>query len=139
MMLKSKFCLCPSGHEVASRRIVEAINAECVLVIVSEHYALPFSEVLRWEVFSVKVEVSDIWRLKEVLMAVQEKYKWLVENLRVVRRHFELNQSAKRILKDNASLRICSIFTFTSYNPNTILKDYPKSITHQYVLNIRIY
>ncbi|KAM1224898.1 hypothetical protein ACFX2G_044680 [Malus domestica] len=96
MMLKSKFCLCPSGHEVASRRIVEAINAECVLVIVSEHYALPFSEVLRWEVFSVKVEVSDIWRLKEVLMAVQEKYKWLVENLRVVRRHFELNQSAKR-------------------------------------------
>ncbi|CAB4266790.1 unnamed protein product [Prunus armeniaca] len=97
MMLKSRFCLCPSGHEVASPRIVEAIYAECVPVILSEHYALPFSDVLRWEAFSVRVEVSEIWRLKEVLMAVpEEKYRWLVENLRVVRRHFELNQPAKR-------------------------------------------
>lgn len=97
MMLKSRFCLCPSGHEVASPRIVEAIYAECVPVILSEHYALPFSDVLRWEAFSVRVEVSEIWRLKEVLMAVpEEKYRWLVENLRVVRGHFELNQPAKR-------------------------------------------
>ncbi|KAH0988752.1 hypothetical protein GBA52_000235 [Prunus armeniaca] len=97
MMLKSRFCLCPSGHEVASPRIVEAIYAECVPVILSEHYALPFSDVLRWEAFSVRVEVSEIWRLKEVLMAVpEEKYSLLVENLRVVRRHFELNQPAKR-------------------------------------------
>ncbi|KAM1089437.1 hypothetical protein TB2_016868 [Malus domestica] len=97
MVLKSKFCLCPSGYEVASPRIVEAIYAECVPVILSEHYALPFSDVLRWEAFSVKVEVSEISRLKEVLMGVpEEKYRRLVENLRVVRKHFELNQPAKR-------------------------------------------
>ncbi|KAE9452191.1 hypothetical protein C3L33_15908, partial [Rhododendron williamsianum] len=97
LMLESKFCLCPSGYEVATPRTVEAIYAECIPVILSENYVLPFSDVLRWEEFSVAVEVSDIGRLKDILMGVgEEKYLRLKEGLRAVRRHFVLNQPAQR-------------------------------------------
>ncbi|KAL7595339.1 hypothetical protein Lser_V15G31283 [Lactuca serriola] len=97
LMLASKYCLCPSGYEVASPRIVESIYSECVPVIISENYVLPFSDVLKWEAFSVNVKVSDVSRLKEILMGVREdEYLRLKENLRQVRRHFVLNQPSQR-------------------------------------------
>ena len=96
-MLNSKFCLCPSGHEVASPRIVESIYAECIPVIISKGYVLPFSDVLQWKAFSVQLDVSDIPRLKEVLSAIPEDGYWkLKQGVRAVRRHFILNQPAKR-------------------------------------------
>lgn len=43
------------------------------------------------------VEVSEMLRMKEILMAIpEEKYRELKEGLRAVRKHFELNRPAKR-------------------------------------------
>ncbi|KAL9811467.1 putative glycosyltransferase [Arabidopsis thaliana] len=96
-MRSSKFCFCPSGYEVASPRVIEAIYSECIPVILSVNFVLPFTDVLRWETFSVLVDVSEIPRLKEILMSISnEKYEWLKSNLRYVRRHFELNDPPQR-------------------------------------------
>ncbi|XP_045803528.1 probable glycosyltransferase At3g07620 [Trifolium pratense] len=96
-MKMSKYCLCPSGWEVASPRIVEAIYAECVPIIISQQYVLPFSDVLNWNSFSVQIEVSEIPKLKEILLGIsEEKYMRLYEGVKQVQRHFVVNNPPKR-------------------------------------------
>lgn len=89
MMGQSKFCVCPSGHEVASPRVVEAIHAGCVPVIVSQNYTMPFGDVLDWRRFSLEIGVERIGKIKEILGRVSEReYLGLYWNVRRVRRHF---------------------------------------------------
>ncbi|KAM7498477.1 hypothetical protein LguiA_022891 [Lonicera macranthoides] len=97
MMKKSKYCICPSGHEVASPRIVEALYAECIPVVISQHYILPFSDVLYWDSFSVSISISEIPNLKEILMGIpEEKYLRMHERVKQVQRHFIVNDPPKR-------------------------------------------
>ncbi|WJX32777.1 hypothetical protein P8452_21064 [Trifolium repens] len=96
-MKMSKYCICPSGWEVASPRIVEAIYAECVPIIISQQYVLPFNDVLNWDSFSVQIEVSEIPKLKEILLGIsEEKYMRLYEGVKQVQRHFVVNNPPKK-------------------------------------------
>lgn len=97
MMRKSKFCICPSGYEVASPRVVEAIYTGCVPVLISDHYVPPFSDVLNWNAFSVEVAVSDIPNLKKILEGISSRqYIRMQRRVVQVRRHFEVNWPPKR-------------------------------------------
>ncbi|PPD90030.1 hypothetical protein GOBAR_DD13026 [Gossypium barbadense] len=97
MMRSSKYCLCPSGYEVASPRIVEALYNGCVPVLISKSYVPPFSDVLRWKSFSVVVSVEDIPRLKEILMKISSRqYIRMQRRVLQVRRHFEFHSPPKR-------------------------------------------
>lgn len=97
MMGRSKYCICPSGFEVASPRIVEAIYAECVPVLVSENYVLPFSDVLDWDKFSIRVTVAELPELKRILAAVgDDGYVVLRRRVREVQRHFVVNDPPRR-------------------------------------------
>ncbi|XVF31950.1 hypothetical protein REPUB_Repub17cG0039300 [Reevesia pubescens] len=93
----SRFCLCPSGYEVASPRIVEAIYAECVPVLISDSYVPPFSDVLNWNSFSVQIAVKDIPNIKKILMSVsQRQYLRMQRRVKQVQRHFVVNANPKR-------------------------------------------
>ncbi|KAG6693558.1 hypothetical protein I3842_09G006400 [Carya illinoinensis] len=97
MMRKSKYCICPSGYEVASPRVVEAIYAGCVPVLISDHYVPPFSDVLNWKSFSVEVPVKDVPNLKKILMDISPRQHIRMQRRVVqVRRHFEVHYPPRR-------------------------------------------
>lgn len=96
MMRKSRYCICPSGYEVASPRMVEALYVGCVPVLIKDGYVIPFSDVLNWETFSVIIQVKDIPNLKKILTAIpQRQYIKMQRRGLQVRRHFEVNSPPK--------------------------------------------
>lgn len=97
MMKKSKYCICPSGYEVASPRIVEAIYTGCVPVLISDNYVPPFSDVLNWKSFAVVITSQEIPNLKRILKGISPR-QYITMHRRgvIVRKHFEVNSPAKR-------------------------------------------
>lgn len=93
---RSKYCLHVKGYEVNTARVSDSIHYGCIPVLISNHYDLPFANVLDWSKFSIIVSQGDIGLLKYILTSVvsQQMYMNLYKNLRVVRNHFRWHTDA---------------------------------------------
>lgn len=97
MLRQSRYCISPSGYEVASPRMVEALYTGCVPVLIKDHYVAPFSDVLNWKSFAVILNVEDIPNLKDILTKISTRqYLRMQRRGKQVRRHFEVNYPPKR-------------------------------------------
>ncbi|XP_023758069.1 probable glycosyltransferase At5g03795 [Lactuca sativa] len=97
MLRQSKYCISPSGYEVASPRMVEALYTGCVPVLIKDGYVAPFSDVLNWKSFAVILTVEDIPNLKQILTGISTRqYLRMQRRGKQVRRHFEVNFPPKR-------------------------------------------
>lgn len=65
----SKFCLAPYGHGF-STRVVAAVVAGCVPVVIQEQVFQPFEELLPYEQFSLRLTNAEVRRLPEILRSV---------------------------------------------------------------------
>ncbi|KAL6294070.1 hypothetical protein ACE6H2_002212 [Prunus campanulata] len=93
---RSKYCLHVKGYEVNTARVSDAIHYGCVPVIISNHYELPFANVLDWSKFSVIVNNGDVALLKRALLSItRRKYMSMYHNLCKVRRHFVWHETPK--------------------------------------------
>ncbi|KAM1742036.1 hypothetical protein ACFX12_012081 [Malus domestica] len=93
---RSKFCLHVRGYEVNTARVSDAIHFGCIPVIISNHYELPFANVLDWSKFSVIVNNGEVALLKKTLLSItRQSYVRLYRNLIKVRRHFVWHETPR--------------------------------------------
>mmetsp|Transcript_31903 Transcript_31903/g.88185 ORF Transcript_31903/g.88185 Transcript_31903/m.88185 type:complete len:183 (+) Transcript_31903:671-1219(+) len=83
-MLQSDFCLVPRGDTPTTARLFNAIAAGCIPLIVADHISLPFSDVLKWDKFSVQLPESELANASAISSIVNmsaDKFAELHRNL----------------------------------------------------------
>ena len=66
---ESVFCLCPAGHAVWSPRLIEAILAGCIPVVLADRYVLPLGCFADWSTFAVLVPEAEATSVPQRLAA----------------------------------------------------------------------
>ena len=63
----SVFCIAPRGNAAWSPRLDEAMNAECIPVIMADNYDPPWSSVLDYSSFTVRIAENRVQDLAKIL------------------------------------------------------------------------
>ncbi len=66
MYLKSKFCFVLPGDTHSSKRLFDIIASNCIPVIISEQWELPFAD-LPWNTFSLRFSNADLIQNKSII------------------------------------------------------------------------
>lgn len=85
----SVFCIAPRGNAAWSPRLDEAMDAECIPVIMADNYDPPWSSVLDYSTFSVRIEEKRVNDVAKILTAIPaEERERLHSNLQRAKKVF---------------------------------------------------
>jgi glucuronyl/N-acetylglucosaminyl transferase EXT1 len=85
LLFTSRFSLLPRGNGWAlSYRHIEAMNVGSIPVIISDNYALPFSELIDWNTCSIRVRENELDNLLEIVKSNLNREDELRENVKDV-------------------------------------------------------
>lgn len=98
---KSIFGLAPRGFGLNSFRIYELLQLDCIPVIITDKFYLPFTDELNWNEFCVIVSSNHIHELENILKFIpEEKQKQMVaKGKEVYKNYFTLEKMCDQILK----------------------------------------
>lgn len=89
LMSRSRFTLCPAGFGRWSFRLVQAVLAGSVPVLLADGYVLPFAQRIPWDSFLVRVPERDVASVPDMLRAMPEdERRARVEAMRAARPMF---------------------------------------------------
>lgn len=67
LLVNSSFCLVPRGRRLGSFRFLEALQAGCIPVSLSNGYVLPFEEVIDWKQVTLCIDERQLLQVPSVV------------------------------------------------------------------------
>lgn len=140
MLYNSTFCLVPRGRRLGSFRFLEALQAACVPVMLSNGWELPFSEIIDWNtaavigderlLLQIPSTVRSIHQDKILSLRQQTQFLWeayfnsvekiVLTTLEIIQDRVLLHTSRSNLMWNSLP---GGLFTLPQYS--TYLRDFP--------------
>ncbi|RNA30807.1 exostosin-1 [Brachionus plicatilis] len=77
LLNSSTFCLIPRGRRLDTYRFLESLKVGCVVVLLSDGWILPFSEIINWNRAIVRVKENQLMQVNSILREIP--YEKIIE------------------------------------------------------------
>lgn len=106
LMLRSTFTLVPAGYGQWSFRLMEALNAGSIPVLLADSYVLPFQKKIEWKKLSVRFREESLADLPKLLSSIPKEEIQLMQNHIAASRNLFSKNSCLSFISDELDRQI---------------------------------
>lgn len=98
---RSKFSLCPRGYGSQSFRLYEVLQLGSIPVIVYDKEWFPFSDIINWDEFTIRVHIDKIKNINEIISNIDPDQQLIMieKGAKIYKNYFTLDKTARQILR----------------------------------------